>query len=362
MLSSLPSGHSVSLRPRGIGRFVGAAFLAAWLTGWVVGETIAIGFLILLLRSVIASVAGTARPVPGGEWIAGGAAGFVLLFLLVWLTLWTIGGAAAIKELLRNLAGEDRVSVIPAGVELVRRAGPLRRVLTFERVRIRRVRLRHHDQAVVVDTVTGTEIVTTYGTPEERRGLLDWLRRHLVLPDADAGFNPVAAPPGWTVTIEDGTLRLSTPDPRTRRIRAMVVWMMAALLGLCWIAAARTGDFTGVLVVTALMLLVGAWAAWITWSRREWLVQHGRLTLHRRFASWERAQSFQGARLEVSASTDSDNDSRYELKVVDAHGRRTIASALHDEADIVDLGRWLAARTGFTLSLPRGMAPPGTAA
>jgi hypothetical protein len=350
--------QSVSLRASGIARYVGAAFLAVWLVGWVIGEAVALGFLTLLLRSAIASAAGAARPIPGGEWTVGGAAGAILLFLLVWLTLWTIGGVAAIRELLRSVAGEDRVAVGPAGLELVRRAGPLRQVLTFERAGIRRVRLRHHDQAVVVDTAAGTEVVTTYGTADERRGMRDWLRRHLLLPDADPDLDLVAPPPGWTMTIEHGATTLSQPDPRTRRIRALVVWLIAALLGLFWIAALRTGELAGVLVTSALMLLIGWSAVWTTWSRREWLVDTGRLTLRRRFAGRERVRTFRAARLEVGASIDSDNDSRYELKVVDAQGQQTITTALHDEADIVDLGRWLAARTGFRLSLPPEIGPP----
>lgn len=358
-MPSFPPGLSVSLRASGAGRYFGAAFLAVWLAAWVVGEMVALGFLILLLRSAIAAALGTARPIPGGEWIAGAAAGIALLFLLVWVTLWTVGGIAAITELLRNLAGEDRVSAVPAGVELVRRAGPFRRVRTFDRSGIRRVRLRHHDQAVVLDTAAGTELVTSYGTSDERRGLAEWLRRHLLLPEAGAGVDPVAAPPGWTLTIEGGATRLTRPDPHTRRLRARVAWSVAVVLGLFWVAALRTTASAGVLVMSALVLLIALSAAWITWSRCEWLVRPGQLALERRFATWRRVRMFQGARLEVSASTDSDNDSRYGLSVVDAQGRRTIDSALHDEAEIVDLGRWLATRTGFALTLPPGMNHAG---
>ena len=96
--------------------------------------------------------------------LRGGAAGFVFLFLTIWLTLWTIGGIAAVTELLRSLAGEDLVSVESPGVVLARRAGPFRRVRTFERSQIRRIRLRHHDKAVVLDTASITTI-TTHSTP-----------------------------------------------------------------------------------------------------------------------------------------------------------------------------------------------------
>jgi hypothetical protein len=156
-----------------------------WLAGWAVGEVVALGFLIMLIRSALGSAAGMSWPIPGGEWIAGGAAGFVFLFLLVWLALWTVGGLAAINELLRSLAGEDQISVQPSGIELVRRAGPFRRARTFDRPLIRRVRIRRHDKAVVMDTVSGTELMTKYGTDDEREAMTEWLRRQLSLPNDD---------------------------------------------------------------------------------------------------------------------------------------------------------------------------------
>ncbi|MGH9221057.1 MAG: hypothetical protein ACRD1W_17250 [Vicinamibacterales bacterium] len=37
----------------------------------------------------------------------------------------------------------------------------------------------------------------------------------------------------------------------------------------------------------------------------------------------------------------------------DSQGKRTIASEINDESDTVDPGRWLSARTGFPLTVPR---------
>jgi hypothetical protein len=76
------------------------------------------------------------------------------------------------------------------------------------------------------------------------------------------------------------------------------------------------------------------------------------MTSHRQFGAWQRDRTFQSGRLEVEMSIDSDNDAHYHLKVFDAQGKRGIASEIHDEADIVDLGHWLSAHTGFPLTLP----------
>jgi hypothetical protein len=350
--ASFITGSSASLKPGGIARYFAAVFLSVWLAGWLLGEVFAAGFLILLVRSVVGSVAGGSWPIPGGEWIAGGAAGFVFLFLLIWLALWTVGGVAAITELLRSLAGEDLLLVQSPGLELARRAGPFRRVRTFERARIRRVRLRHHDKAVVMDTPSGTELVTKFGTADDRRAVVEWLRSRLSLPEHETRVDPTAAPPGWTIITEGGTAHLTRTDPRTRRIGSLIMWAIVAFMGLIWYGASATLS-AGSAIAAALTLLVTFGAAWVTWSRREWRVRHGDLTAHTTFLMWQRERSFRSARLVVAISTDSDNDDHYRLHVIDEQGKRQIASEMNDEVDIVDLGRWLSARTGFPLTLPR---------
>jgi hypothetical protein len=356
--TSFIAGSSATLRATGVVRYFGAAFLIVWLAGWAIGEFVAIAFLILLIRSVVGSTAGLTWPIPGGDWIAGGAAGYVFLFLLVWLPLWTFGGFAALREVLRSLAGEDRISLQAMGdVELVRRAGPFSRVKTFDRSSIRRVRIRRHDKAAVIDTASGTELITSFGAPEERRAMAEWLRRELALPEDGIRIETGEAPPGWNMSVESDAARLNRMDPRTRRIGAFIVWAIAGFTALIFFGSMTTDVAWGSAVALALTLVLVSWAAWVTWSGREWLVRHGQLTSYRRFAAWEWERSFSSARLEVVESTDSDNDHHYAVKVVDREGTRTIASEMNEEADIIDLARWLAARTGFPLDLPRGLRP-----
>lgn len=351
MSASFITGSSASLRPGGVARYFASVFLMVWLAGWLLGEVFAAGFLILLVRSVLGSVGGWSWPIPGGGWITGGVAGIVFLFVLIWLALWTFGGIAAITELLRSLAGEDLVSLQSSGIEVARRAGPFRRVRTFERSHIRRVRLRHHDKAVVIDTLKGTELVTKYGTPDERQVMVEWLRSRLSLPDRDP-VDPSAAPPRWTMTVEGGAVHLSRTGPQTRRTASLIMWAIVAFMALIWFGASGR-PAAGSVTAAALTLLATLGAAWATWSRREWRVRHGELTANTAFLTWQWERSFRSARLEVAMSTDSDNDDHYRLHVIDAQGKRQIASEMNDEVDILDLGRWLSARTGFPLTLPR---------
>jgi hypothetical protein len=352
MISGVVDGPSASLRSSGIGRYFGAAFLLVWLTGWAFGEVFALGFLVVLVRSVFGSITGAPWPIPGGEWIAGGAAGFVFLFLLVWVTLWTFGGIAAINELLRSLAGKDTVSVTLSGVELQRRAGPFRRTRAFDRAKIRRVRLRPRDQAVVMDTASGTELISKFGTRDERQAMADWLRSRLSLPADGATLDPAAAPPGWVMTIDGGAAHLTRGDAAARRVAALIAWAVVAFLGMIWFGAGAVpsvGTWFGALVT----LLLAFGAAWITWSHREWRVRHGELTAHARFLLWHWERTFKSARLEVRSSSDSDHDRHYTLNVIDSQGKRRIASEMNDDGETVDLARWLSARTGFPLTLPR---------
>src|SRR6476659_2825194 len=78
-------GWTVDLRSVGIGRFIGAAFLAVWLTGWAIGETFALW---ILTRGAWALFTGR-PPGAGHNPLTLAVALPVGLFLLFWLTLWT---------------------------------------------------------------------------------------------------------------------------------------------------------------------------------------------------------------------------------------------------------------------------------
>ncbi|MCC7123888.1 MAG: hypothetical protein IT178_03510 [Acidobacteria bacterium] len=345
------SGAEQSLRPTGLGRYVVAIFLLVWLAGWAVGETMAIGFLGMLLRSLAGAAVGKPAPVPGGEWIVGGAAVAALLFIGVWLTVWTIGGVSAITHLLRSLFGEDRLQVSSDGLLLERRVGPLSRARQHSRSTIRRVRLRRHDKAVVMDTATGIDVVTTFGSVEERRALVEWLRSRLLLPEQGTrAFDPAKAPRGWRVSADTGVTRLTRDYAKARAIGAVFLWGVVLLL-VAALARNSVASIGGVIVLV-LMLALSAAATWVTFSRRAWLVREGRLTAETRCLTWSRERVFTSARLDVERSVDSDGDESFVLKVTDADGSRRIASGLRDETDLIDLAHWLAARTRFPLKLP----------
>lgn len=342
------SGSTRSLRPSGIGRYVTAVFLSVWLVGWLVGEVVAI----MMLGAILSSVAGAFSehlPAWSTDLATSGGAAFALLFLLFWLTFWTIGGIAALTHLMRSLVGEDILGVTDSGFEIVHRAGPFRKRYAFDRSAIRRLRMRSHDKAVVVDTAKGTRVITTFGLPAERDEVAGWLSRHLGLADVDDAA--AGAPPAtWEVRTEGEVAYVRKVRPGARFTRSLISWLLTAGIAAAWYVSldAETSDRNIPGLVLTLLLAVGA--ALTTWGRREMLVRHGELTFRRSFAVWTTERAFRGARLELTRETDSDNDSHYKLIVTDAAGRRTLHSQVHDSGEVVDLAHWLAGRTGFRLT------------
>ena len=341
------SGSTRSLRPSGTGRYFTAVFLSVWLVGWIVGEV----FAITMLGAIFSSVAGAfpeRLPAWSADLVASGGAAFVLLFLLFWLTFWTIGGIAALTHLMRSLLGEDVIGLTDSGFELVHRAGPFRRRYAFDRTAIRRLRMRSHDKAVVADTAKGTRVITTFGLPAERDDIADWLSRHLGLSgaDAEAGTPPAT----WEVRTEGEVAYVRRVRAGARFTRSLIAWLLTAGVASAWYVSLDSETSGRNIPALVLALLFAAGAAMSTWGRRELLVRHGELMFRRSFAMWTTERAFRGARLELKQETDSDNDSHYKLIVIDDAGRRTVHSQLHDSGEVIDLALWLAGRTGFGLT------------
>ena len=95
-----------------------------WLAGWVVGEVFAVGML-ATITAALANIFSEHLPAWHTDIVSNGGVAFAILFLVLWLTLWTIGGIAAITQLTRSLVGEDVIGLSESGFEVVRRAGPL---------------------------------------------------------------------------------------------------------------------------------------------------------------------------------------------------------------------------------------------
>jgi hypothetical protein len=342
-----------SLRPVGWGRYIDVVFLGVWLAGWVVGEVFGLALMGGFLAALGAGVFGITlsfapRVAPDGS------APFFLLFALVWLTLWSVGGIGALTHFLRSAAGLDILSVSPAGLELERRAGPFRRRRTIPRASLRRLRMRDgtRNATLVVDTASGSVDLTTLGTRDDRVALMAWLRERLAFPDEAEvkRLEAEIAPPGWDVDVHPTETHLARPTRHTRAIQAAILWTLAGLVSTGVISARHADRLTGAHIAAGVLtLLIALWATWTTWGRSEWLVRDGRLTWHRRFGTWRRETPFDHAAIELLHAVDSDGDDRFTLRVRSATARRTIATALYDATELGALAEWLSARTRFPI-------------
>ena len=349
-----PGPDTFSLRPTGWGRYVDVVFLGVWIAGWFVGELVGLAFVGGLLVAVVAAAFRIMLPF-AFRLVPDGSTPFFLLGSLVWLTLWTVGGVAALTHFLRSMAGQDVITVSSRGVELRWRAGPFYRRRTIPHGDIRRVRLRLDGPMLVFDTATGTVDVTTFGTRDDRLALLSWLRRRLTLPDEAQAkrLEAETAPPRWEVEAQDIETCLTRPPRCARAMQAAVLWTLAGLMSSGFLPALSAERITGAqLAAAALGLLIALGATWTTWGRSEWLVAHGRLTWRRRFGSWRREQPFHNAALEVLRDVDSDGGDRFTLRVRSATARRKVSTALYDPGELTSLAEWLSARTGFPIQRP----------
>src|SRR5689334_3927967 len=163
-ISRTDAGFEVVLRSTGFARFLGAGFLGVWLTGWLAGET----FALWMLAAGAWSFFTGQPPAAGREPVNIGVAAAGGLFLIFWLSLWTLGGVAAIWEFLRLLCGKDRIEVTADSVKIDNGYGLFHSKKNLRREELRRFYNRPHLTALCADTARGCIEVTRVGTWKDR--------------------------------------------------------------------------------------------------------------------------------------------------------------------------------------------------
>jgi hypothetical protein len=352
-------GMQVRLRPRGVGRFFAASFLALWLCGWLAGEVVALTILVLGAISVL-----TGTPIgPMDELPELGAAIVVYAFILIWFAFWTLGGVMAIRELLRSIWAEDRLVAAGHGLIIERRLGPFRSPREISRADLQWIHVLPRAGKLTADTVSGSVELSGLGTPDERFQAATILRDFLGLNLDPGAAGTATLPEEWEETIAPEGYPVLVENPRLRKKMAVFATGLAlvvATVGLFLVleALARPDlvPLAAGSVAAALGLTFGA--HWLARARKEWRVGPSTLILCRRYGRRVR-ELFEGRAVELTVSSDSDNDEWYTLEALPSETaeasttagsrkrRRTIDRAIHDPADMQRLGRWLAVRTGL---------------
>ncbi|HET9251682.1 MAG TPA: hypothetical protein VFP58_06155, partial [Candidatus Eisenbacteria bacterium] len=366
-------GYRIRLKPRGIGRYFGAAFLLFWLCGWAFGEA----FALWLLGSGAAALISGEAPQGGGFPVQAAPALAVGVFVLFWLVLWTFGGLMALRELIRILWGEDRILASGAGLQVTRMRGPFRSVKEYPRDRIRGFVITPKYSALAMETDKERVELSRLGTLQERQDAAKELRTELALgeslgtPGSTASEGPAGLPKGWEEIITPEGERALVPHLQTRKAQARVAGLLALVMAVA--TAAVVGGSVGSpgLIPGAVMALLAtlglAWGTlWLVRGRKEWKIGSGRLTLRRRFGS-SLKDEFEAERLEITVHRDSDGDEWYRLEAVTGaeppvdyskpmeaarhvqKHRRQITSAIHDPTVPMRLGSWLSRAAGVPI-------------
>jgi hypothetical protein len=352
-------GMQVKLKPRGPGRFFGASFLIVWLCGWAAGEIFVLTVLVLGAISLITGnpVGPMKDPPEPGPALIGGA------FLLFWFAGWTVGGIMAIRQLLSMVWAEDRIVAAGHGLLIERRLGPFRSPKEISRDQLRRIYLHPLTHALTAETATGSVEISSLGTPDEREQAVTVLSNYLGLVSERENGEPASLPHSWAeVVAPEGDLVL-VENPEQRRKYARIVGVLAvaaATLAILFVYKARSDlnllPLTAMAIAAAFALGLGA--NWLARGRMEWRIGSSMLVLRRRWGRRVR-KLFEARALELTVSSDSDNDDWYELEAIASEhagtqstrdskkGRRKIDRAMHDPTEMQQLGRWLANRTGL---------------
>jgi hypothetical protein len=99
-------------------------FFSLWLCFWAAAEVI------------VPADAIAGRPFGQGKMVPGS----MLLFLLAWFTLWTLGGLMVLYALLWNLAGREVISLTDGALVVRRELGVLQRARAFDLAGVRNLR------------------------------------------------------------------------------------------------------------------------------------------------------------------------------------------------------------------------------
>lgn len=293
------SGLMVTVQCSSATRWVQGGFLGVWLCGWAAGELFALAFLIAGGWAVV-------KALLAGELAVLFMAIPVGAFLLLWLAGWSLAGVAVGTAFLKSFCHRWTLLLERKSWVLEQKLGPFTSRWMLPAGSVERVLARHrgHLHVAALDQEP-VELDVPMGREE-----VEWLA---VLLRGAAGL-PLEEPPSLLPAVYravpegDGVLIARPP--------AAGIWMYRLLASL---------------------------------GRRPPVFAAPNRFEIRRNGSADWAAGPVG-RFEVTCEVDSDGDPTWGLDVIGGPGRQTIDSG--DVDDLVQLGRHLAWRTGWPLSLP----------
>lgn len=313
------------LRERGCMRIPISLFLLVWLGGWGAGEWFAGRAFFWMLPRAIGDEASP------GTWMT-------TAFVGVWLLFWTWGGIAALGALLRTLAGRDEIRMSPLEWSVLRGVagfGITRRLPVPE---IRGVFVTASGQ-VIAELDDRDVLLTRLGTDAEKKWIAAQFPRAEGLEDQ--------LPRQWRAVPEGDGVRIEPRGVESVGCVVLLVLVAAgAVVPVVRFANLPRAAFVGCLVVAVLLTALALWAAL---GRKGWRASSGRLTITTVFAGLRRETPVDRDSLEITTYRDSDGDDNFALVAKVRGKERSLWREMNDDRTVRRLGRYLAARTGWTL-------------
>lgn len=366
---------AAAFRPGRRVRFFATAILVPWLGLWGVGEALAVSILLASLDlqggaamlGWFGELARSASPelvaryawreVPGSS----SAGPLALSFIASWLAIWTLAGIAALHQMVRLHASEDRIEWDGAGIEVHHRTGLFRARRSWRTDQIEHLSLSRSDRALLLHTARATHVLTPWGSKRQRAAVRDEIQgalrtraRALAKP---AGPEP---PPGWMASpAAAGGTRL------VRARRGAVAWLaigtLAVAAGIARVSGALDLKWLpyadGVLIaaVAALAAVAFAASAWQAFGGTEIVVRKGEIEIRRGPLAGGSSETLKPFRLSVGHSVDDDGDDWFELQVRSGDRHRAIDRQMNDSERVLLLTRWIADRSGAGIDVGRGV-------
>ncbi len=362
----LPEGEEILLRPTGWARFFIIGFLAFWLCGWAVGE-------IFALAVVLAPILGDGfremfpelrRFLPSKPSMAPWP---VFLFVSIWLVFWTFGGISAFREMLRLLFGRDRFLLRPDGFSLTHAIGPFGKERVFRQGEVETIRITRRNSALVAVSRSKETVLTQGGELQDREWLRDKLLSSLALPLPSRDSHlAVSVPPGnldlpkgWeAIPIPGGVAVGKTRSDQKKGVGCLFtvtlifVAIAAALVQKSGTPAALLSG--GGIMLLLLGLFLAALTVFVAFVRGEWHARPGSLEWVRMVAGKPQKRiAFPSGSLIIEFSSDSDNDEWFTLVAKSGSKKKTVTKAMNGAREVVAVGRFLAARSGLPIEIPK---------
>ena len=350
----LPDGTLVVLRERGLGKWIHATVRLLWLLGWLAGVII-IGNSLLDLTSLewrfpapesMRTTEPGSKPAP--PWV-------VFVVTPFWLA-WTLIGVASFVSTIRLLFGTDRITMGPRSFHSVRRIGPFGIGRDVQPADVEWIGVGGKARTLLLAGIAGKDVIlSSLGTEDDRRWLARELRSRYGLKtpvEALAG----KAPPRWVVSTDPaGTTVLSsrlTGSPIGCFVLVAIWWILFAMvLYARSLSDAGMGVKIGDIVWVALGLGFLAIVVILHRATVRIEVRANELVHTRAVGPWKRQNVIRNGALRVTFHRMKQGSDFFELEVGRLEPWIRLDARSNASAEIVGLGQFLAARTGWALDV-----------